>query len=60
MLGCQPLRAYLKSNMIDNNRLMIQVLEDPFLNCRTKLGILEVYERFANAIEDPKSLKKWH
>jgi hypothetical protein len=54
------MRAYIKTNLIDNNRLKIQVLEDPFLNCRTKLGILEAYKRFVMGLDNPNSLKRWH
>ena len=60
LLGFDKLRAYIKTNLIDNNRLKIQVLEDPFLNCRTKLGILEAYKRFEMGLDNPNSLKRWH
>ena len=60
MLAFDTLRTYLKNDYVRNNRLMIQVLEDPCLNCRTKLGILESYECFVRAIDDPNTLKKWH
>ena len=54
------MRAYIKTNLIDNNRLKMQVLEDPFLNFRTKLGILEAYKRFVMGLDNPNSLKRWH
>ena len=43
MLGFETLRTYLKTNFIESGRLIIQVLEDPALNCITKLGIIASY-----------------
>jgi|JI6StandDraft_1071083.scaffolds.fasta_scaffold40663_1 hypothetical protein len=60
MLAFDPLRLHLKTQFIENNRLIVQVLGDPSLNCRTKLGVLESYQCFAKAVSDPNTLKKWH
>jgi hypothetical protein len=60
MLSFSAVRDHLRVNFLKNNRFLIMVLEDPLLHCRTKIGILESYECFTKAVDDPSTLRKWH